>query len=193
MKGILLVLFAICIYANIFPKEEWEHGLIDLDNGNDMFYILFKARHPKPVIEDTPVILWITGGPGCSGLIALFMENGPTWILKNGTQIYNEYSWNNNADVIYIDQPIGTGFSNVSDPKYYCNDEECVSKYIYTFLCKIWQKHPEYAVRPFSIIGESYGGHYVPYLASYILKSGDKQFNFKSIGVGNGLTDGLHQ
>lgn len=45
-----------------------------------MFYVLFNARNPSKD-KPTPVILWLTGGPGCSGFMGLYMEHGPNLIL----------------------------------------------------------------------------------------------------------------
>lgn len=53
----------------------------------------------------------MTGGPGCSGLLALFVENGPYQVDAKGTLTLNPFAWNNNANVIWIDQPVGSGFS----------------------------------------------------------------------------------
>jgi len=53
----------------------------------------------------------MTGGPGCSGMLALFEENGPYKVDSTGTLSLNPNSWNSNANVIWIDQPVGSGFS----------------------------------------------------------------------------------
>ena len=78
------------------------------------FYWMFESRH-EPSTD--PVLLWMTGGPGCSSEVALFGENGPCSVNANGTgTIRNPYSWNSRANVIYIDQPAGTGFSYACAP-----------------------------------------------------------------------------
>lgn len=51
------------------------------------------------------------GGPGCSSEIAIFYENGPYSLAKNFSLVDNPYGWDVNANVIYVDQPINTGFS----------------------------------------------------------------------------------
>jgi len=53
----------------------------------------------------------MTGGPGCSGMLALFVENGPYKVDSSGTLSLNPNSWNSNSNVIWIDQPVGSGFS----------------------------------------------------------------------------------
>ena len=58
-----------------------------------------------------PVVLWLTGGPGCSSEVALLYENGPFRLNEQKQIERNPYSWNNFANLLYVDQPIGTGFS----------------------------------------------------------------------------------
>jgi len=50
-------------------------------------------------------------GPGCSSSLGLFMELGPCRISDaNGTR-YHAQSWNQNANIFFVDQPVGVGFS----------------------------------------------------------------------------------
>lgn len=55
-----------------------------------MFYFFFESRNCK---EDDPVVIWLTGGPGCSSELALFYENGPFKIADNLSLVWNEYGW----------------------------------------------------------------------------------------------------
>ena len=68
--------------------------------------------------DNDPLIIWLQGGPGCSSMLGMYTENGPYNFRYNGSSVkerftfeYNKYSWNNNANVMYVDQPLGTGFS----------------------------------------------------------------------------------
>lgn len=90
------------------------------NNNKQLFYWLFESRN-DPATD--PLILWLSGGPGCSSLMALFVENGPYKIVErvDGEGVadssrllrLNPHSWNSNATVIYLEQPAGTGY--VSD------------------------------------------------------------------------------
>ncbi|MFS7901313.1 putative carboxypeptidase C [Helianthus anomalus] len=54
-----------------------------------MFYFFFESRGRKT----DPVVIWLTGGPGCSSELALFYENGPFKIQKDSSLVWNEYGW----------------------------------------------------------------------------------------------------
>lgn len=54
----------------------------------------------------------MNGGPGSSSMIGLFQENGPCRVnADSNSTTLNPHSWNNYANVIYIDQPNQVGFS----------------------------------------------------------------------------------
>jgi cathepsin A (carboxypeptidase C) len=111
---LLAAVLAISVRAeeDMFLGEDHEPGFINLDKGGDLFYWLFKSRtNPK---ED-PLVFWLTGGPGCASEVALFSENGPFTIDRETLKLkINEYSWSNNSNIIFIDQPRGTGFSQAN-------------------------------------------------------------------------------
>ncbi|KAI3689631.1 hypothetical protein L2E82_47595 [Cichorium intybus] len=54
-----------------------------------MFYFFFESRKAKA----NPVVIWLTGGPGCTSELALFYENGPFKISNNMSLVWNDYDW----------------------------------------------------------------------------------------------------
>lgn len=147
------------------------------------FYWYFEARNNP---ETAPTILWMTGGPGCSSGIALFKENGPCKIDPNHDDqtLKNTYGWNTNANIVYIDQPAGVGFSygDTSDADH---DEAEVAEDMYNFLHEFSEANNNLLkTNDFFVFGESYGGHYAPATANRVGNS----LNLKGLGVGNGLT-----
>ena len=57
------------------------------------------------------VVLWMTGGPGCSSELAVFYENGPYSINPDLTLSETQYGWDRYHTTVFVDQPINTGFS----------------------------------------------------------------------------------
>ncbi|KAL3518431.1 hypothetical protein ACH5RR_021020 [Cinchona calisaya] len=182
-----------CLGNSGATVEELGHhaGYYRLPHSKDgrMFYFFFKSRSSK----NDPVVIWLTGGPGCSSELALFYENGPFKIANNMSLIWNDYGWDKVSNIIFVDQPIGTGFSysfDASDIRY---NEEGVSNDLYDFMQAFFKEHHEYAKNDFFITGESYAGHYIPAFASRVQKGNkDKEglyINLKGVAMGNGLTN----
>ncbi|EIW75294.1 carboxypeptidase Y [Coniophora puteana RWD-64-598 SS2] len=166
-------------------------GYIDIGSRH-LFFYYFESRG-QPATDD--VIMWIQGGPGGSGSVGLFMENGPCRaITPDGEISYHSDSWNTNANVIYIDQPVGVGFS-YSDAGETISTTDAAAKDIATSIALLFD-HFELGDRAFHIAGESYGGRYVPMFASTLydqnrrlLAQGFGTVNLKSVMIGNGSPD----
>jgi len=150
--------------TDIFPEKN-EHGFIPIGNdGDDIFYWYFPARENP---ETAPLVLWLTGGPGCSSELAIFYENGPMK-LDGAKIITNPHSWNNKANLIYVDQPVGTGFSKAAKIWDLKTSETAIAKDLYETLTKFIAAHDDLKGRPFYVTGESYAGHYIPAFGKYI-------------------------
>ncbi|KAL1542696.1 Serine carboxypeptidase-like 48 [Salvia divinorum] len=154
-----------------------------------MFYFFFESRSSKA----EPVVIWLTGGPGCSSELALFFENGPFQVTSNLSLTWNDFGWDKVSNLIYVDQPTGTGFSYSSDNKDIRHTEEEVSNDLYDFLQAFFKEHPQFQKNDFYITGESYAGHYIPAFAARV-HQGNKakqglHINLKGFAIGNGLTN----
>jgi cathepsin A (carboxypeptidase C) len=147
----------------------------------------FESRNDP---KNDPVVLWLNGGPGCSSLTGLFLELGPARINQHQQLDFNPYSWNSNASVIFLDQPVNVGFSYSGSS---VSTTTAAGKDVYALLTLFFKQFPEYATQDFHISGESYAGHYIPVFADEILSHKNTNINLKSVLIGNGLTDGLTQ
>ncbi|CAG8441307.1 5249_t:CDS:2 [Dentiscutata heterogama] len=183
------------------PTVQQYSGYLDAGNKKHFFFWFFESRG-NPLND--PIVLWLNGGPGCSSLTGLYFELGPCAVNEEGTDtIFNPHSWNNNASVIFLDQPINVGYSygnGVSNSLAAATD-------VYAFLQIFFKEFPQYANLDFHIAGESYAGHYIPAIAaeinnnnkgtsSWILANQPKNLkhiNLDSVLIGNGLVDPLVQ
>ncbi|KAI4981966.1 hypothetical protein ZWY2020_022458 [Hordeum vulgare] len=95
-----------------------------------LFYFFFKSRRHK---KGDPVVIWLTGGPGCSSELALFYENGPFHITDNMSLLWNEFGWDQESNLIYVHQPTRTGFNYSSDSHDTHHNEAGVSNDLYDF------------------------------------------------------------
>lgn len=142
-------------------------------------------------------MLWMNGGPGCSSSTGLLFELGPCSIASETNVTYNKHSWNNNANIIFLDQPVNVGFSYASDGTT-VNTSPLVGKDVYAFIELFVKRFPKYAELPLHIAAESYGGMYAPAIASVIHSEnkaakasaqGLAHLNLASVILANGLTD----
>ncbi|XP_073014091.1 serine carboxypeptidase-like 45 [Typha latifolia] len=150
-----------------------------------LFYYFVEAEIDP---STKPLVLWLNGGPGCSSLgVGAFSENGPFRPSGQGL-VRNEYSWNKEANMLYLETPAGVGFSYSSDPSYYEGvDDKTTARDNLVFLQHWFEKFPQYKDRDLYITGESYAGHYVPQLAELMVEfnKNQKLFNLKGIALGN--------
>jgi carboxypeptidase C (cathepsin A) len=163
-----------------------------VDNGGHIFYWLFESRS-NPTKD--PLVLWMTGGPGCSSEIAIFIEQGPYRINETtGAVSSNPSPWNAIANVIYVDQPVGTGFSYADYSDDYVTSEAQIAEDMYQFLQGFYKKYPQYKGLDFYVTGESYAGHYVPAVSNRIFNANKKnegpfKIPLQGFAIGNGLVN----
>ncbi|GMT03355.1 hypothetical protein PENTCL1PPCAC_25529, partial [Pristionchus entomophagus] len=169
-------------------------------NGVKGNYIKYWFVESQRSVKHDPLVLWLTGGPGCSGFSAFLTENGPFHPNRDGETLYeNVFAWNKVSNMLFVESPRNVGFSfqNYTENPDKEYDDDRSAKDLYFALKDFLDVFPEYKGRPFFITGESYGGVYVPSTASYLVdRITDGEFpdlNFKGIAIGNGQLSGLLQ
>ncbi|KAK0524894.1 hypothetical protein OC842_005682 [Tilletia horrida] len=131
------------------------------DSSRAIYFWMFPAEKPT-----RNTILWLQGGPGCSGLQGAFQETGPfTLAYNSSTVVKNPHSWSSVANLIYVDQPIGTGLSKGSTR---IKDETGLSGELIGFLEGFFSVFTELKGTSLWLAGESFGGKYAFYLADAI-------------------------
>jgi len=169
--------------SNIFPEENYIADNIQIDSKYLFFFWLFKARNNNP---NAALLLWLQGGPGTSGVETALYENGPFRISNEIKAQRVAHSINNFTDVLYVDQPICTGFSNCDTKTRIPNDEIGVANDLYQFLINFLMKYPQYKGRDLYIAGQSFGGHFIPGAIPIIHQKRNNDINIKGIIIGNG-------
>ncbi|KAI3396410.1 hypothetical protein diail_12218 [Diaporthe ilicicola] len=95
-------------YVHLPPNSLNEKGESQNYPINTFFWFIESRKDP----HNAPLSIWLNGGPGASSLLGMLSENGPCAINddSNSTTL-NPWSWNNEVNVLYIDQPVQVGFS----------------------------------------------------------------------------------
>ncbi|KAK5116737.1 hypothetical protein LTR62_007411 [Meristemomyces frigidus] len=170
------------------------HVEITPEHHGNLFFWFYKNRH---IANRSRLVIWLNGGPGCSSLDGALMEVGPYRVKEDGTLRYNEGSWDEFANVLFVDNPVGTGFSYVDGDSYTHELTEMSVQFV-AFLEKWFEIFPEYSMDDIYIAGESYSGQHIPYIAKAILdrNSANPQhqaWNISGLLIGNGWISGPDQ
>ncbi|RZC60756.1 hypothetical protein C5167_022510, partial [Papaver somniferum] len=174
---------------NVSFRQHSVYIVTDAQQGRALFYYFVKANSVDPLSR--PLTLWLNGGPGCSSLgFGAFMEHGPFQSDKNGFLINNKYSWNLESNMLYVESPIGVGYSySNTSSNYILWNAEDNAKFIVNWL----EEFPEFKDLDLYLTGESYAGHYIPQLTALLLEYNKqpniKPINLKAIALGNPLLD----
>lgn len=168
-----------------FPVDS-RHGYVRInDDGSDIFYWLFRANNAP---ETAPLLIWFTGGPGCSSQLALLFENGPFNISETGEMGLNPSGWNDKAHLLFIDQPVGTGLSHSSFNDL-SRSEISVANNMVAFFERFYDLYPEFKNKGLYLAGESFAGNYLPHISNALIKKALPYIDLKGVAIGNGWTN----
>jgi len=178
------------------PKIESYSGYLTVnraDCGSNMFFWYFPAKYGG---ENTPTLLWLQGGPGGTSLFGLFTENGPYVVTQDMMLEERFTSWALTNNVIYIDNPVGTGYSFTQKDECYATNQLQVADDLYDALQQFFTMFPALRTNDFYVTGESYAGKYVPAISyklyteqKAVSSDPDQVIQFKGMAIGDGLCD----
>jgi carboxypeptidase C (cathepsin A) len=164
-----------------------------------LHYWFVEAEQVDP--GQAPVVLWLNGGPGCSSMGGLFTEMGPWRVNEEDPREvgHNAHTWCGPANMIYLESPIGVGFSYTTESAFGRNvtvNDNSTAEMNYLFMKRFYDRYPQFAANELYLTGESYAGIYVPTLAEQIMFGQDRgetisngrQMNLQGMMVGNGCT-----
>ncbi|XP_065202817.1 venom serine carboxypeptidase-like [Planococcus citri] len=156
---------------------------------SNIFFWFFPAEMSP---ENAPVLVWLQGGPGASSMFGLFSEHGPFIITDKLNVTLRQFSWTKSISVLYIDNPVGTGYSFTDSDDGYAKSEDDYATNLYETIRQFYLMFPELLKNDFYVAGESYGGKYAPALAYRVHeenKNASVKINLKGVSVGNGFCD----
>lgn len=162
-------------------------GLITVNKTyNSSLFFLFLIAEGNS--SDAPILLWTQGGPGLSSLFGQFLENGPIAFDGKPNISIRSNTLQKNMSVLYLDVPVGTGFSFTQNQAGYSTSLEDITKDVLEFLRQFFQLFYEYQNRDFYLAGESYGARYSVAVANELLSTNSQlPLNLKGIVGGNGF------
>ncbi|KAF2635776.1 alpha/beta-hydrolase [Massarina eburnea CBS 473.64] len=150
-----------------FDIGESYAGLLPISSAanetGELYFWFFPSSNPSAADEIT---IWLNGGPGCSSLEGFLQENGPiSWQYGTPRPVYNPWNWANLTNMVWVEQPVGTGFSQGIPTA--TSQEESAAQFL-----GFWKNFVdtfELKGRKVYVAGESYAGRYVPYIADAML------------------------
>ncbi|XP_063594723.1 retinoid-inducible serine carboxypeptidase-like [Penaeus indicus] len=133
-------------------KETW--GYVNVREGAHMFFWLYYTTADVDY-KQRPLVIWLQGGPGASSTgIGNFLEIGP-----QDPQLNNRTNaWTNEVNILFVDNPVGTGFSYVDDLKLLTKNNTAIAVDLVEFMKGFFKKVPEFQGVPIYVFAESYGG-----------------------------------
>ncbi|XP_029637843.1 retinoid-inducible serine carboxypeptidase [Octopus sinensis] len=188
LKSFFFVLYLVgSIEAFLFDKvrnnTEW-WGYVNVRPQAYMFYWMYE--HVEP--ENRPLILWLQGGPGASSVgFGNFMEIGPLDINLQ----HRKYTWLTEASLLFIDNPVGSGFSYVTSDSALAKDVQTIAHDLITTLKTVLKK-PLFRKVPLYIFSESYGGKMASVFSLRLWKAiqnGELKCNFRGLAMGDSWID----
>ncbi|TNV78758.1 hypothetical protein FGO68_gene11168 [Halteria grandinella] len=178
-------------------KSKWYSGYYNVSNTARQYHYMFVESQGTPNTD--PIIYWFDGGPGISSMVGLFSGIGPLFFTHQSLKFAeNPYTWNLHANLMFIENPVGVGFSYVPTDKDTFNNDWNVQEDLFSFTQQFFADFPEYLSNPLYLAGNSYGGIYAPFLGYAIhqynlianFSAPPKQhYNLKGFIIANGGTD----
>lgn len=183
----VVVLLSLVIDAGLSnplqAKETW--GYVDVREGAHMFWWLYYADSPSTSYTDLPLVMWLQGGPGGSGSgFGNFEEIGP---LDRDLKP-RKTNWVQASSVLFVDNPVGTGFSYTDKPDSYATDVATVASDMLVLLKDFFDQSKDFQTIPFYIFSESYGGKMAAAISLELtkaIKQGTVKCNFAGVALGD--------
>lgn len=139
--------------GNGFGPGQQDWGFVEVRKGAHKFWWLYlTTTNAEPTTR--PLAIWLQGGPGASSTgYGNFEEIGPLQL----DQSERNYTWVKDMNVLFIDSPVGSGFSYVDDHNLLTTDNAQIADDLVELMRGFYKVHPEFVDVPLHIFAESYG------------------------------------
>jgi len=171
-----------CATFSAIPDEDW--GYVNVRQSANLFWWLY-GQADATKRDQAPLVIWLQGGPGASSTgFGNFAELGPLDVNLQPRKV----NWVQSANVMFIDSPVGAGFSYTTSPDAYCRSDEQVGDDLVVLLKSFLLKYPSLQTVPLWVFCESYGGKESTSFAVAIvqaLQQGAMRANFQGVALGD--------
>lgn len=151
-------------------KNSWAGNMPISNNKNDTYYFWLWGKDDAKPNKD--VVIWIHGGPTCSSLIAMLTQSGPfVYPSLDARPHPNPHSWTKTANMLYVEQPIGVGFTTGTPTG---QEKAQFADQFAGFLDNFFITFPELEGGNVYFAGESYAGVYLSHIMARQYALGNK-------------------
>ncbi|KAK1140985.1 hypothetical protein N8T08_009731 [Aspergillus melleus] len=78
-------------------------------HASNIYFFYSESRHDP---SSAPLTVYLGGGPGASSIGSMFTEVGACMVNEDSNStVPNPWAWNNVSNMLFLDQPVQTGFS----------------------------------------------------------------------------------
>ncbi|RCV44481.1 hypothetical protein SETIT_9G377100v2 [Setaria italica] len=165
-------------------SELW--GYVEVRPKAHLFWWYYKSpQRTSTPGKPWPTVLWLQGGPGASGVgFGNFQEIGP---LDVNLQPRNS-TWLQKADLIFVDNPVGVGYSYVEDDSLLVTTDWQQAADATTLLKALVKEVPTLQSSPLFLVAESYGGKYAATLGASVaraVRAGELNITLGGVALGD--------
>ncbi|CAL4923011.1 unnamed protein product [Urochloa decumbens] len=165
-------------------SELW--GYVEVRPGAHLFWWYYKSlQRTSTPSQPWPTVLWLQGGPGASGVgLGNFQEIGPLDVDLKPRNL----TWLQKADLIFLDNPVGTGYSYVENDTLLVTTDWEQAADAMTLLKTLVKEVPTLQGSPLFLVAESYGGKYAATLGVSVaraIRAGEININLAGVALGD--------
>lgn len=171
---------------SVKPTFKQYSGFLNAGRNRRLHY-WFAASQTKKASLD-PVVIWVNAGPGsCSSMLTLMMEHGPFRPTDSGQHLVpNDFSWNKVANVLFLDAPVGSGYSYDVTGSYTTDDEQAADD-TYLAIMDFYHKFSLYGSNDVFIAGQGQAATHVTLVVERLLE--EPTVKLMGYAINNGMLD----